>query len=69
MILLRLIKFIIRLILGSTKAAFNELRGELNVDYPYFNSFKEQINYSLRVYFLPLTASWRGLKNEWKKGL
>jgi hypothetical protein len=65
----KIMSFIARLILSPFVGIYKETKFVLNSNDPSFSSFKSQIKYSLYVYFLPLTAAWRGFKNEWRRGV
>lgn len=67
MIIIKLINFTFRLLAGGIKNCFEELKISLNEPYPEFPNFMSRFNYLLNLYFLPITATWRGLKTAWSE--
>jgi hypothetical protein len=57
--------FIFKLLRAGIKNCFEELKISINEPYPKFNNFRSRFNYLLYLYFLPITATWRGLKIAW----
>ena len=68
MMILKFTRFIFRVIFGAIKNYFVELKALTNEGHPTSKSFRERLKHAWNVYFLPLTASWRGVKKAWAKG-
>jgi hypothetical protein len=61
--------FIFKLFRVGIKNCVEELKVSINELYPEFPNFRRRFNYSLYVYFLPITATCRGVKIAWSEKL